>query len=366
MKKILLLLIAFSLLLTGCYSSHISNELQTTASENPESIIPFLTYYNNEDRSEVKAKLSYWDVKNSKVNFTDNKVYTAFLNVNNRVNPIMWDGANKIVLFKNCLPDATYKENAKVIKEYTQDTVYGRDIEAKRNMDEKDSRKNKDYTLFLKNQSRVIQKKATFLFTTKDEANNDVAVGEFDIPSYVDYNTQTGEITFIFKYFFQTHASLFVAKCNINSIKEVDWQEIKLSKDIIAGGGLTPYPINSALIGSKYYIQSSGSFAEVDLDKKISKLLLDVNNTCRSIVKEGKYVPDHIKEILPIGSYNNILILQVPISSDIGLEYVICAFKENSFMGAIHLRTDDTWSIINKDRQKIDEITQTSHIENVL
>ncbi|NJD04008.1 MAG: hypothetical protein FIA99_15745 [Ruminiclostridium sp.] len=363
MKKIFILIVGLMLLLSSCDSGKDSKQVQVKESEKAQVVVPFLTYYNNKEGKEVIAKLSYWDLKNNKVNFTDKVVYTTFLNVNSIVEPIMWDGNKKIVSFKNSTPDNEYKNSTKVIKDLRFDTIYGRNIEAKKNLDinrvnkDKSFYPNKDYNLFLNNEDgSIIEKKVAFLFKTKDENSNEIVIGEVDIPSYVDYNNKIGEITFIFKYFFQTHSSLFVAKCNADNIEKINWQEIRLSKEIIAGGGLTPYPSTSVLIGSKYYIQSSLSFAEVDLDKKQSRILDDVSKICRSIVKEGNFVPDYPKDIKPVGIYDDILILNIPVSSDTGMEYLICAFKNNIFLGAIHLRYNDMWSIIDQNKKIIEEI----------
>lgn len=356
MKKIIILIVGLMLLISGCDSGKDSKQVQVIESEKEQAEVPFLAYYNDKEGKEVIAKISYWDLKNNSVSFTDKIVYTTLRNETSIVQPIMWDGNKKIVLFKNSAPDNKYKDNAKVIKDYQVDTIYGRNIEARRNSDKDDNRKNKDYNLYLNSENGIIEKKAAFLFKTKDENNNDILVGEMDIPSYVDYNKKTGEITFIFKYFFQTHSSLFVANCNVDNIEKINWQEIKLFEEIHTGGELTPFPNNSALIGTKYYIQSSLSFAEVDLGKMESRVLDDVNKTCRSIVKEGDFVPDYPKEIKPVGIYDDILILNVPVSSDTGMEYLICAFKNNIFLGAIHLRYNDMWSIIDQNKKIIKEI----------
>ena len=355
MKKIFILIVGLMLLISGCNSGKDSKQVRVKESEKSQAVVPFLTYYNNKEGKEVIAKLSYWDLKNNKIDFTDKVVYTTVHNETSIIHPIMWDGNKKIALFKNSYPDNEYKNNAKVIKDYRLDTSFGRNIEAKRNVD-KTNWKNIDYNLYLNNENGIIEKKATFLFITKDENNNDIVIGDMDIPSYIDYDNKTGEVTFIFRYFFKTHSSLFVAKCNVNNIEKVNWQEIKLSKDIHAGGGLTPAPNNSALLGTKYYIQSSLSFAEVDLAKKESRVLDDVDKMCRSIIKEGDFVPDYPKDILPVGVYDGILILNVPVSSDAGMEYLFCAFKNNNFLGAIHLKGNDMWSIIDQNKKTIEEI----------
>lgn len=355
MKKYYLLLISLILLVSGCDSPRdsVKDSVKTQVS------VPFLTYYK-ESSNKVTAKLSYWDANNGRITFTDQLVYTAIpTEKNNRVEPIIWDGNKKIILHKTSYSDGEFKEKAEIIKMYTMNTIYGRNIQAKRNLDDNaDPVKKKvvDYTLYLNDENGIIEKKLAFLLKTKDDKNNYIVVGEDDIPSYVDYNKKTGEITFIFKYFFETHTSIYVARCNVHNIEKINWDEIRLSKAIKTGGNYTPYPNNSALIGSKYYIQSFLNLAEVDLEKKESKTLDNINKECRSIVKEGVFEPDFPKDIIPVGVYEDVLILNVPVSTDTNLEYLMCAYKNNEFLGAIHLKSDDTWNVINSDKKVVSVI----------
>ncbi len=351
MKKLFLILLSFILLVSGCSSIENSTSKHT--------LIPFLTFYN-EPNKEVVAKLSYWDLSSGNINFTDEVVYTAIpTKENDYVEPIIWDGNKKIVLHKTATPAEKLRNDAEVIKNYTMNTIYGMNIEAKRNMDSNANvieQKVENYDLYLDSGNGIVEKKAAFLFKTKDEKNNELVIGEQDIPSYIDYDNKTGEITFIFKYFFETYTNIYVAKCNIDNIEKISWKEIKLSKDIKTGGNYTPYPNNSILIGSKYYIQSYLSLAEVDFDKNESKVLDDVTQKCRNIVKEGSFEDDFPKDIIPIGKYEDVLLISVPISTDNSIEYIICALKNDELIGAIQLKSDGTWNIIDSNKKVISEI----------
>jgi len=347
------------LLITGCDNKNdITNEDAKNSTKSQE-LIPFLTYYNESNNS-ITAKLTYWDLNNAKIDFTDKVVYTAKpTEYFDAVEPIMWAGNRKIVLYKNSTPSAEFKENAKVVINSAFDTAYGRNIEAKRNLDNNKieiQRKVKDYTLYLYGEKGVIEKNVAFLFKTKDKNNNDIIVGENDFPSFVGYDNKTGEITLIFQYPFDEQINLYVARCNVDDIEKINWDEIKLSKEIKTGGNYTPCLNNSALIGSKYYIRSQLSFAEVDLEKKESKTLGSVNSDCRSVIKEGSFNPGYPKDIIPVGTYEDVLILSVPVSTDKSIEYLLCSFKSNEFQGAIHLKSDDTWDIIDKNKQVVSKI----------
>ncbi|WP_256961495.1 hypothetical protein [Thermoanaerobacterium thermosaccharolyticum] len=73
-------------------------------------------------------------------------------------------------------------------------------------------------------------------------------------------------------------------------------------------------------------------------------------------MKEGSFKPDYSKDITPVGKYKDVLILNLPISTDTNVEPLICAFKDNKLLGAIHLKSDDTWDVIGPDKKVTSEI----------
>lgn len=342
------------LIFSGCTTAKDSSETQANNLTQADISIPFITYYNEQD-NKIAARLSYWDLTNSKIDFTDNIMYTSIPTPHNDfVEPVVWNGREKLVLHKIGTPEGGYREKAEVIENYTLSTIYGRDIEAKMNINSDGLIK--DFDLFLYNENEVVEKKAAFLCKTKDNNNNEIIVGEQDIPSFIDYDNKTGEVTFIYKYPFETYFNIYVGKCNINDIEKIKWDEIKLDKAIETGGTYTPYPNNSMLVGSKYYIQSHLSLAVVDLEKKESKVLDSIAKRLKTVVKEGSFNPGFPKDIIPVGIYEDILILSVPISTDTNVDYLICALKNNEFLGAIHIENDDVWNIIDSKNNVKTEI----------
>ncbi len=275
---------------------------------------------------------------------------------NDYIVPITWDGKDRMVLHKTTDYIGEIV-NAEVIENYTMNTVYGRDIKAVKNMDGSDiNSKVKDFDLTLYGDNKIIKKRAVFLFKTRDDNNNDIIVGEQDYPSNIDYDSKTGEITFIYRYYFEKYSSIFVAKCNVENIEKVSWEEIKLSEEVRTVGIYTPCPNNSVLIGSKYYIQSFLSLAEVDFKSKESKLLDKIVDECRSVVKEGSFEPNFPKDIIPVGVYEDILILSIPISTDVNIEYIMCAVKKDSLLGVLHIKSDGTWRVYDSNRKNVYEI----------
>ena len=349
MKKFFLMVFALIFIVTGCYTV---DNTKVTENKSPKSgieeiKIPFLIYTNEPDNKH-SAMLAYWDLNNVKVNLTKKTVYIS--EDPNFVTPLFWDGDSRIVLRKTSYPTHEYKDKAEIVKSNDMNTVYGKDIEAKRNLDDNTEpvKKVKSYTLYLHNGSNVMEKNVSFLYKTKDDKGNAITVGEYNYPCFIDYDRKTGDLTFIFSYPFDTHTNIYIAKSNVDSIDKISWEEVKLP-----GGGVvyTPGPYNTMLVGSKYYIQCFKTLCEVDLKTKKATLLDDVVKECRNIVKEGSFKPDYSKDITPVGKYKDVLILSLPISTDTNVEPLICAFKDNKLLGAIHLKSNDTWDIISLDKK---------------
>lgn len=346
MKKIIILLTSLMLLVSSCTS--INDVIQTKIeNEDIQLLVPFLAYYNDSD-NKIVAKLSYWDLNSSTINFSEQPIYITPTN-NNYVEPIVWDGNKRLVLHKTSLPDNEFKDITEIIENYTTRTIYGRDIKAIKNTHF--SEKTGNYQIYLYNEDIVVEKKIEFLIISRDDDNNDIIIGTQE-PSYIDYDKISGEITFIFRYPFENHTNIYIAKCNVDNIDKIDWEEIKLSDEIDI---FTPAPNNCALVGQKYYIQSYPELAVIDLEKKEAKMLGEIARKCRSIVEEGSFEPPFPKSIAPIGVFEDILILQVPVSTDVNIEYVICAFQNDKLLGAIHLK-NDSWNIIDSENNVISEI----------
>jgi hypothetical protein len=347
MRKILfqtsLLFIGIAFISGGCNSAN--------STDKAPAKIPFMAYCN-EKGNKVVAKMAFWDLKNSNVKLSNKSIYEAKPNEYfDSVNPKYWDGDKRLVLNEISAPSPAYKKQAKVEKN-NEDLIYGRNIKAERFANRTDGLgRVTNYRLFLYDSRGVTKKNTSFLFKTKDEKGATVVVGEDDYPSMIDYDPTTGAITFIFKYFFETHTSIYAAKCNVKNLDKKNWEEVILAKEIETGGNYTPYPVNSVLIDDKYYIQSHLSFAEVDFRKKESRLLDDMVKECKGLVKEGGFEPGYPKDILPIGVYKNSLILDVQVSTDIDIEHLICAYRNNEFAGAIHIKNNRTWEVIDSNKK---------------
>ncbi|MBE3592341.1 MAG: hypothetical protein IMW84_05615 [Thermoanaerobacter sp.] len=349
MKKFFLMVFALIFIATGCYNV---DNTKVTENKSPKSgieeiKIPFFVYTNESD-NKYAARLCYWDLNNVKVNLTEEMVYVS--EDRNFLTPVFWDGDSRIVLRKTSYPTDEYKDRAEIVKSNDMNTVYGKDIKAKRNLDNNSEpiKKVKSYTLYLHNGSDVVEKDVSFLYKTKDDKGNDITVGEYNYPCFIDYDRKTGDITFIFSYPFDTHTNVYIAKSNVDSIDKISWEEVKLP-----GGGVvyTPSPYNTMLIGSKYYIQCFKTLCEVDLKGKKVTLLDDVAKECRSIVREGDFKADYSKDIKPVGKYKDVLILSLPVSTDTNVEPLICALKDNKLLGAIHPKSNDMWDIIGPDKK---------------
>jgi len=135
MKKFFLMVFALIFIATGCYTV---DNAKVTEKESPKSDIeeikiPFLIYTNEPDNKH-SAMLAYWDLNNAKVNLTEKTVYIS--EDPNFVTPLFWDGDGRIVLRKTYYPTDEYKDKADFVKGNDMGMVYGKDIEAKGNLDD--------------------------------------------------------------------------------------------------------------------------------------------------------------------------------------------------------------------------------------
>ena len=64
-------------------------------------------------------------------------------------------------------------------------------------------------------------------------------------------------------------------------------------------------------------------------------------------------------KILGLLFYKDVLIVSL-ISTDTHAEYLMCAIKDNIFVGALHLKANQPWEIINSKK----EVTSTFDVTN--
>lgn len=327
MKKIFIMVVVVSMLIIGCTNTNSQLNIDT------ETQIPFLTYYQEQDKK-IDAKLSMWDIDQGTITFSDDLVY-PIENHNGFVEPIIWDGNKKLILHKTAIPKGSYESESKVIEKYPMDSIYGRDIIAVRNRTA--DGEVPDYDLFLNCSDGVVEKKVKAQYQTIDGKKEDIMF-ENDGLRYIDFNKNTGEITLMFSNWEECYL-LYVGKCNINNINDIQWKKIVLPDAEQTGGGYSVYPDNSVLIDSRYYIGTAQALTEVDIDTGESKINERSIQTCKSTVKEGKFVPDYLKNRVQIvGGYKDIVILDIELYGDKQPESLICAIQDGEFKGAIHIR----------------------------
>ena len=332
MKKVILLIICI-ILFSGCTVLNKINQPTTNS-----NIVPFLTYYS--EGNKVFAKLSYWDIDRKQVDLTDQLIYTAIPTViNDNVEPVAWDGGARIVLHDTSYSSAAFKDNSKIIKDYSTNNVWGKDIEMKINRDP--SGIILDYELSLNTYAGTVLEKADLSLKTKDDRNNDIVIGNSDVPCAIDFNKMTGTVTCVFKYIFETYTSIYIAKFNIDEVEKVSWDTVRLLDESFA-----PYPNNSILLGSKYYIQSERSLTEINLNTLKINNLDTLIQQCRQLMPEGSFIPESPISPMPVGAYGDILIIRLPVYTDTNVEYLFCAFRDDNFLGAIHIKENEVWDII--------------------
>lgn len=356
MKRYELIVIVLLLISIGGGCTILKNATNVTSEK--DLIIPLLTYEKDIGTNKLKANLSYWDLNTGEIDMDKEILYTMELaEQNDRIEPIAWDGTN-LLLYEKATPNDIGSKYVKIVDDYPMNNIVGRNVRFEQNLDKDGNIK--DYTIYLSTEDGTIEKKGLFLYKSE---SNDITIETF--PSWVDFNKQTGEITFICVDSLMSCSKIYVAKSNIDSINEINWNIIELDNEIISGGQNAPSVNTSVLIGDKYYIQSYtdigiGGLAEINVKNKTSKVLKRLMEECGNIVEEGKFKPEYLGEIKPVGSFKEILILSVPISTDTNLEYLMCAYKNDKFLSAIHLKRDGVWDVINSAKTIVSTVDISS------
>ena len=357
MKKMFLLtfIVSIFLIINGCDS------LNQTSIDKEKIEVPFLFYEIDSSKGIVNAKLAKWDLNAGLIDSKDKPLY-SFKDTTpaDDGEPIVWDGTN-FVLRDNVNIENLEEEKVEIVSD---DGIleFGGNIRLKQVYN--DDGDIVEHRLTLNTQDGVKEKKALLLHDTiKDTHGNEFIIGEDR--AWIEFNKETGEVLHICVDRI-TNSYLYIGKTNIESIEKTNWNKISLPDYMQAGGNYSPCHNNSQLVGNKYYIQSfysetnSAGLGVVDIDTGKTQLLDELVSECREIVEEGSFEPLFPKDIRPIGSYKDVLIVSVPISTDTHAEYLMCAIKDNIFVGALHLKANQPWEIINSKK----EVTSTFDVTN--
>ena len=347
-KKIMLvpLILIYAVFLCSC-SKNIAEK------KNNNIKVPFLMYENNERNNTVESKLLYWDISNGTIIDNDNIVYSMSLNESpvELIEPIVW-GNNKFVLNKSDSIKFNPKYSIKKVENPSLE-INGKNINVITCFDSSNKFNGHKITIDDgENQKEFI----TTNFTFKENENKVIGV----FPSYVNYDDKKGEVLFISVDFSSDNLDkIYVFKANAKNISDVNVKTIYLSNNIKNSGNAMPTLFNAVMNDNKYYFQSFNSLAYCDIVAETSNTLDDLSAQCREIVKEGKFKPDFEKAIIPVGSYKDVVVVNIPVSTDTDLENIVCAILDNKIIGSIHLKKNGMWDI-RKDEKDISSVFDVS------
>lgn len=345
MKKYFLMLLLLSCCLCLCSCADIVDK----SSDNTSDLtIPFLIYENNNENNTLEAKLLYWNIIEGKVVDKNEVAYkmTAADSAESYIEPIIW-GKGKFVV--NDMDEIQpVKEN--VIKaENVSMTVWGENIKVVACFDETHNFTGHEITVDENGVDRTV---ISDKFVVKNERGDNIGV----FPSYVRYDNSTGKLTFISIDFSSMMLdNIYVFEAKIDNISDIEMRKIPLSENIETNGNAMPTLYNAVMNNDTYYFQSFNSLAYCNVKTENSNTLDDISNRCRNVVKEGRFNPDFEKAIIPIGSYNDVIIVNVPISTDVDLENIVCAISDNKIIGTMHLKKDGIWQIRNENAEVSDK-----------
>lgn len=310
--------------------------------------IPFLMYENNSEDNTLEAKLLYWNVYEGIISDRNEVIYrmSADENAKEHIEPLIWGDGNFIVNDVDSIQKV--KQNVSIIKaDDVSLSVWGENIKAVACFDDEHNFIGHEISI---EENGTINTMMSENFTINNDAGEKVGI----FPSYIKYDETSGKVTFVSVDFSSIDLNkLYVFEANVDNISEVKARIISLEKNINTNGNAMPTMYNAVMNNNRFYFQSFNSLAYCDINSETSNTLDELSYMCRNIVKEGKFNPDFEKAIIPIGSYEDVIIVNVPISTDIGLENIVCAISDNKIIGSIHLKKNGIWEIRTENTENI-------------
>lgn len=339
-KSVRLLIFAtlFSLFLCGC-SNHSSES-------NVGKDISFLMYEYDKESDGIIANRLVWDVENSYIGEEEPLYKMGKKEISkDYVEPIWYDDGN---IFINEYQETSFYEDLKINIEKIKNVsnaVFGKNIKMFAQYDENQKFKEHEITIYKSDGKTEIIKSSDFVL---EKENKKIGV----YPSYIKYDEKRNIITSIALDYTSEHLKeIYVFKMNLNEKENINKKTIELSEKIETNGGAMPTIFNSVLVENIFYFQSYNSLGYCDIENGDSGTLDSLVEQCRNVVKEGRFKPDFEKAVIPVGNNDNMLFLKLPISTNVDLEYLICAVEKNNIVGSLLLRKNGKWEVRNKENE---------------
>lgn len=328
--------IFFPLLVCICFVSCCSKENDIVGKGGstdsiPQITVPFLVFTENDAGDNLEARKFYWDISNGVIIDKKELVYTH--QSGDYILPRFWDG-NTYILYDGASVAPEYSDVVSFDSDYN---TYGKNIKMSAVFDDEGTFMGHEITIYSGCDYE------TFISDRFYKVEGERVIGK--TPTYISYDADTDEIMVLSIDYNGTLNRIFVFVGGKDEDSEVALTEIRVSDSIECGGNALPLTNNSVFSENVLYFQSIESIAYCDIKQKTSGILEELVNQCRGVVKEGSFQPDYEAFITPIGAYDGIVILNVPVTTDTDIESLMCAVFENRVIGSLHMKKDGIWNV---------------------
>ncbi|OXT07130.1 hypothetical protein CE561_08920 [Thermoanaerobacterium thermosaccharolyticum] len=298
--------------------------------------VPFVVL--NDDAGSFKADIYYWNVINNKIKETNENLYKIPQKIitnkeSYTIFPIMWDGQKHAVLpsylevsdkFKNIVKKADFYFEPK--------TIWGQDVKLVKSDEEN------RYKLTLIDDGKTDEKEITIpLHTFKGEdGKNHEATKCGTVTSVV--KTSYGA-AMLYPCFTLGGGKLFILKYD-KTTESIKWQEVGPVKGNELSPSFPPLANHTATIGDNFIVRTLTNPIKVDAEKVEFKKMNIISDL------QKKYAPETLNGEFPeyidiLGSYNDILLIGIPVHKTEGTELYIFAVKDDKLIGIMRRTIND-------------------------
>lgn len=162
-----------------------------------------------------------------------------------------------------------------------------------------------------------------------------------------DYDLDSEEITFLLCRNLESSGIMIVGKAKGQQNMDFSWQIFEFE----SGFPLEMQTGNVVMAGNWIYGSNGEHPVRISLEDGAVEVLEHLEQEVKALVPDKKEEEmDYIRQILPVGRYQDSVIWKWDVISSKENEPLFCLFKEQAFTGAIHVQNNGNWKVYDKEK----------------
>lgn len=162
-----------------------------------------------------------------------------------------------------------------------------------------------------------------------------------------DYDLDSEEITFLLCRNLESSGIMIVGKAKWQQNMDFSWQIFEFE----SGFPLEMQTGDVIMAGSWLYGSNGEHPVRLSLKNGTVEILEYLEQEVKTLVADKKEEEmDYIRQILPVGRYQDSVIWKWDVISSKENEVLFCLFKEQVFTGAIYVENDGNWQVYDKEK----------------